>query len=84
MVFLVASRHFLFSAHQVSLARCSFDVNTQCPLFQSWFEEEEHRFVQELEVKLDNLDARDMRQLNEVYAEVKRVNSKQLFCKTLL
>ena len=29
--------------------------------------------MQELEVKLDNLDSRDMRQLNEVYAEVKRV-----------
>lgn len=29
--------------------------------------------MQELEIKLDNLDARDMRQLNEVYAEVKRV-----------
>lgn len=34
--------------------------------------------MQELEIKLDNLDARDMRQLNEVYAEVKRVNSKEL------
>jgi alpha-1,3-mannosyl-glycoprotein beta-1,2-N-acetylglucosaminyltransferase len=30
--------------------------------------------VQELEIKLDNLDSRDMRQLNEVYAEVKRVD----------
>lgn len=57
ITFLLASRHFLFSAHQ------------------SWFEGEEHRFVQELEIKLDNLDARDMRQLNEVYAEVKRVNT---------
>lgn len=32
--------------------------------------------MQELEVKLDNLDARDMRQLNEVYAEVKRVEGR--------
>ena len=30
--------------------------------------------MQELEIKLDNLDSRDMRQLNEVYAEVKRVD----------
>ena len=29
--------------------------------------------MQELEVKLENLDARDMRQLNELYAEMKRV-----------
>lgn len=38
--------------------------------------------MQELEIKLDNLDARDMRQLNEVYAEVKRVNCKYVptFC----
>lgn len=56
----------------------SFSVHAPCPLSQSWFEGEEHRFVQELEVKLDNLDARDMRQLNEVYAEIKRVNSKEL------
>lgn len=34
--------------------------------------------MQELEIKLDNLDARDMRQLNEVYAEIKRVNSEEL------
>lgn len=29
--------------------------------------------VQDLSIKLDNLDARDTRQLNQVYAEVKRV-----------
>ena len=40
---------------------------------QSWFEREEQKMVQELSMKLDNLDARDTRQLNEVYAEVKRV-----------
>ena len=47
---------------------------TSCLCLQTWFEEEEHKFVQELEIKLDNLDARDMRQLNELYAEVKRVD----------
>ena len=40
---------------------------------QSWFEEEEQNLIQELAIKLENLDARDTRQLNEVYAEVKRV-----------
>ena len=77
VVFLLAARNFLFSAHQVRLfrhrrmSRCN---GCRClPLPQSWFEEEEHKFVQELEVKLENLDARDMRQLNELYAEMKRV-----------
>lgn len=29
--------------------------------------------VQDLSIRLDNLDARDTRQLNQVYAEVKKV-----------
>lgn len=45
---------------------------------QSWFEGEEHKFVQELETKLENLDARDLRQLNELYAEMKRVDGEGL------
>jgi alpha-1,3-mannosyl-glycoprotein beta-1,2-N-acetylglucosaminyltransferase len=55
IIILLASRQFLFNAHQ------------------SWFQHEEQKMVQELSVKLDNLDSRDTRQLNAVYAEVKRV-----------
>lgn len=59
IVILLASRQFLFNAHQ------------------SWFQHEEQKMVQELSVKLDNLDSRDTRQLNEVYAAVKRVEGKR-------
>jgi hypothetical protein len=61
IIILLASRQFLFNAHQVS-----------------WFQHEEQKMVQELSVKLDNLDSRDTRQLNAVYAEVKRVEGKRL------
>lgn len=108
IVFLLASRRFLFSAHQVSLYVSSrMYYLSPLPFFfissppfsplsplradplpssttdQSWFEGEEHKFVQELELKLENLDARDLRQLNELYAEMKRVDGEQLRWKGL-
>ncbi len=42
-------------------------------LVQSWFELEERKFVGEVGLKIDNLDMRNLRQLNQLYAEVKRV-----------
>ena len=71
LVFLLASRWFLFSAHQVR--RPTRLAPSDPPPLQSWFEAGERELVQELSVKLENLDSRDTRQLNEVYAEVKRV-----------
>ena len=40
---------------------------------QSWFQEEEKKLMGEVEFKIDNLDARNLRQLNQLYAEVKKV-----------
>ena len=40
---------------------------------QSWFQDEEKKLMGEVEFKIDNLDARNLRQLNQLYAEVKKV-----------
>ena len=38
---------------------------------QSWFKDEEQKLLASVEFKIDNLDARNMRQLNQLYAEIK-------------
>lgn len=43
---------------------------------QSWFEKEERRFLGEVGLKIDNLDTRNLRQLNQIYAEVKKLEGK--------
>lgn len=40
---------------------------------QSWFAAEEEKFIGELSFKIDNLDARNLRQLNTIYGEIKSV-----------
>ena len=77
IVILLASRQFLFNAHQVVYGSVLARVTPRPLLLQSWFQHEEQKMVQELSVKLDNLDSRDTRQLNEVYAAVKRVEGKR-------
>lgn len=45
-------------------------------LFQAWFQDEEQRLLSDVEFKIDNLDARNLRQLNQLYAEIQVVESK--------
>ena len=42
-------------------------------MFQAWFQEEEQRLLSDVEFKIDNLDARNLRQLNQLYAEIQKV-----------
>lgn len=46
---------------------------------QSWFEDEEKRVLGSIEFKIDNLDARNMRQLNQLYAEIKTLQGKESY-----
>ena len=45
-------------------------------LLQSLFKEEEVALSKLLGFKIDNLDARNLRQLNQMYAEIVKVQSK--------
>ncbi len=42
-------------------------------MLQTWFQAEEKRFLGEVGVKIDQLDTRNMRQLNQLYAEIRKV-----------
>ena len=40
---------------------------------QTWFHEEEQKLLSDVEAKIDNLDARNLRQLNQLYGEIKKL-----------
>ena len=74
----VSSSPLPFFIHSIPSPLVPPSLSSSSIITQSWFEGEEHKFVQELETKLENLDARDLRQLNELYAEMKRVDGEGL------
>ena len=46
----------------------------------SWLKEKEKRLLSSVEFKIDNFDARNMRQLNQLYEEIKKIEgTKYLF-----